>query len=117
MRWRRRWWPWPLIPASPPAVRLTHDEEHYLIDEGAPLHVVICGEPHPLSPGTLVAVPLTCRYASADGFVMRNRANDRAAPTARTGAFAPSAATGTQDDLQPVDPRRIITASRAQEWT
>jgi alpha,alpha-trehalose phosphorylase len=39
-------------------VRLTHDEESYLIDEGDPLEVVIRGEPHLLSPGTAVVIKL-----------------------------------------------------------
>ena len=39
-------------------VRLTHDEESYLIDEGNPLEVIIRGEPHLLSPGTAVAIKL-----------------------------------------------------------
>jgi alpha,alpha-trehalose phosphorylase len=37
-------------------VHLTHDEERYLVDEGAPLEVTIRGEPHMLSPGTAVAI-------------------------------------------------------------
>ena len=37
-------------------VRLTHDEERYLLEEGDPLNVVIRGEPHLLSPGTPVAI-------------------------------------------------------------
>ncbi|HZD01429.1 MAG TPA: glycosyl hydrolase family 65 protein [Actinomycetes bacterium] len=37
-------------------VHLTHDEERYLVEEGAPLEVTIRGEPHLLSPGTTVAV-------------------------------------------------------------
>ncbi len=37
-------------------VHLTHDEERYLIDEGAPLEVTIRGEPHLLSPGTAVVI-------------------------------------------------------------
>ncbi len=40
-------------------VKLTHDEERYLIDEGTPLEVTIRGEPHLLSPGTAVAIKLT----------------------------------------------------------
>jgi alpha,alpha-trehalose phosphorylase len=40
-------------------VKLTHDEERYLIDEGIPLEVTIRGEPHLLSPGTVVAIKLT----------------------------------------------------------
>jgi alpha,alpha-trehalose phosphorylase len=39
-------------------VQLTHDEERYLLDEGAPLEVTIRGEPHLLSPGTAVAIKL-----------------------------------------------------------
>ena len=39
-------------------VQLTHDEERYLLDEGAPLEVTIRGEPHRLSPGTAVAIKL-----------------------------------------------------------
>jgi alpha,alpha-trehalose phosphorylase len=37
-------------------VQLTHDEERYLVDEGAPLEVTIRGKPHLLSPGTAVAI-------------------------------------------------------------
>jgi alpha,alpha-trehalose phosphorylase len=37
-------------------VQLTHDEERFLLDEGAPLEVTIRGEPHLLSPGTAVAI-------------------------------------------------------------
>ena len=40
-------------------VRLTHDEENYLIDEGTPLEITIRGEPHLLSPGTSVTIKLT----------------------------------------------------------
>ncbi|HZD68631.1 MAG TPA: glycosyl hydrolase family 65 protein [Actinomycetes bacterium] len=40
-------------------VRLTHDEERYLIDEGAPLEVTIRGESHLLSPGAPVAIKRT----------------------------------------------------------
>jgi len=40
-------------------VRLTHDEETYLVEEGAPLEVVIRGEPHLLSLGTAVTIKLT----------------------------------------------------------
>jgi alpha,alpha-trehalose phosphorylase len=40
-------------------VRLSHDEETYLIEEGAPLQVIIRDEPHLLSPGTAVAIKLT----------------------------------------------------------
>ena len=39
-------------------VRLTHDEESYLIDEGDPLEVIIRGEPHLLSPKSVVAIKL-----------------------------------------------------------
>ena len=39
-------------------VQLSHDEERYLLDEGAPLEVTIRGEPHLLSPGTAVAIKL-----------------------------------------------------------
>ena len=39
-------------------VRLTHDKESYLIEEGDPLEVVIRGEPHLLTPGTEVAIKL-----------------------------------------------------------
>jgi alpha,alpha-trehalose phosphorylase len=39
-------------------IRLTHDEESYLIDEGDPLEVIIRGEPHLLSPGTAIAIKL-----------------------------------------------------------
>jgi alpha,alpha-trehalose phosphorylase len=37
-------------------VQLTHDEERFLLDEGAPLEVTIRGRPHLLSPGTAVAI-------------------------------------------------------------
>jgi alpha,alpha-trehalose phosphorylase len=37
-------------------IQLTHDQEHYLLDEGEPLEVVIRGEPHLLSPGTAVTL-------------------------------------------------------------
>ena len=40
-------------------VRLTHDQERYLIDEGEPLQVSIRGEPHLLSPGTPLAIELS----------------------------------------------------------
>jgi len=40
-------------------VRLTHDEESCLIEEGAPLEISVRGEPHLLSPGTTVAIKLT----------------------------------------------------------
>ena len=39
-------------------IRLTHDEENYLIDEGTPLEITIRGEPHLLSPGTTVTIKL-----------------------------------------------------------
>ena len=39
-------------------VRLTHGEECYLVDNGAPLNVLVRGEPHLLSPGTAVAIKL-----------------------------------------------------------
>jgi alpha,alpha-trehalose phosphorylase len=37
-------------------VQLTHDEERYLVDEGAPLEVTIRGQPHLLSPGAAVVM-------------------------------------------------------------
>lgn len=37
-------------------VRLTHDEERYLVDEGEPLQVIIRREPHLLATGTPVAI-------------------------------------------------------------
>jgi alpha,alpha-trehalose phosphorylase len=37
-------------------VQLTHNEERYGVDEGAPLKVIVRGEPHLLSPGTPVAI-------------------------------------------------------------
>ena len=40
-------------------VRLTHDEESYLIEEGDPLEVIIRGEPYLLSPGTRLVIKLT----------------------------------------------------------
>ena len=40
-------------------VRLTHDEECYLVDNGARLNVLVRGEPHLLSPGTAVAIKLS----------------------------------------------------------
>ena len=40
-------------------IRLTHDEENYLIDEGTPLEITIRGVPHLLSPGTTVTIKLT----------------------------------------------------------
>jgi alpha,alpha-trehalose phosphorylase len=39
-------------------VKLTHNEERYLIDEGASLEVIIRDEPHLLSPGTPLAIKL-----------------------------------------------------------
>ena len=36
-------------------VQLTHEEERYLVDEGKPLQVTIGGEPHLLSPGTVLS--------------------------------------------------------------
>ena len=36
-------------------VKLTHEEERYLVDEGEPLEVTIRGEPHLLSPGTALS--------------------------------------------------------------
>ena len=39
-------------------VRLTHDEERYLVEEGEPLNVLIRGESHLLSPDTPVAIKL-----------------------------------------------------------
>jgi hypothetical protein len=38
--------------------RLAHDEECYLVDNGALLNVLVRGEPHPLIPGTAVAIKL-----------------------------------------------------------
>jgi trehalose/maltose hydrolase-like predicted phosphorylase len=38
--------------------RLTHDAECYLVDNRAPLNVLVRGEPHLLSPGTAVAIKL-----------------------------------------------------------
>jgi alpha,alpha-trehalose phosphorylase len=40
-------------------VRLTHDEERYLVEKGIPLNVTIRGEPYLLSPGTPVAIKLS----------------------------------------------------------
>jgi alpha,alpha-trehalose phosphorylase len=37
-------------------VQLSHDEECYLVDEGAPLEIIIRGEPHLLSPGSPVTI-------------------------------------------------------------
>jgi len=48
-------------------VRLTHDEERYLVDEGAPLDVVVRGEPHLLSPGTPVSIKRSPHAARASG--------------------------------------------------
>jgi alpha,alpha-trehalose phosphorylase len=42
-------------------VKLTRDEERYLIEEGEPLSVLIRGEPHLLSPDTPVAIKLPPR--------------------------------------------------------
>ena len=39
-------------------VRLTHDEESYLIGEGDPLEVIVRGEPHLLSPGARLVIKL-----------------------------------------------------------
>jgi Glycosyl hydrolase family 65, C-terminal domain len=39
-------------------VKLTHDEERYLVEEGQPLNVLIRGESHLLSPDTPVAIKL-----------------------------------------------------------
>ena len=46
-------------------VRLTHDEERYGVDEGAPLKVLVRGEPHLLSPGTPVAIKRPRRDVNA----------------------------------------------------
>jgi alpha,alpha-trehalose phosphorylase len=46
-------------------VQLTHDEERYLVDEGAPLKVLVRGEPHLLSPGTPVAIKRPRRDVNA----------------------------------------------------
>ncbi len=40
-------------------VRLTHNQERYLIDEGEPLQVSIRDEPHLLTPGTPLAIKLS----------------------------------------------------------
>ena len=37
-------------------VRLTHDEERYLVEEGEPLNVLVRGESHLLSPDAPVAI-------------------------------------------------------------
>ena len=39
-------------------VKLTHDEERYLVEEGEPLNVLIRGESHLLSPDNPVAIKL-----------------------------------------------------------
>ncbi len=39
-------------------VKLTNDEERYLVEKGDPLEVIIRGEPHLLSPGTAVVIKL-----------------------------------------------------------
>ena len=39
-------------------VKLTHDEERYLVEEGEPLNVLIRGESHLLSPDSPVAIKL-----------------------------------------------------------
>ncbi len=39
-------------------VKLTHDDERYLVENGAPLNVLIRGEPHLLSMGAPVAIKL-----------------------------------------------------------
>jgi alpha,alpha-trehalose phosphorylase len=39
-------------------VKLTHDEERYLVEEGEPLNVIVRGESHLLSPDTPVAIKL-----------------------------------------------------------
>ena len=39
-------------------IKLTHDEEHYLVEEGEPLNVLIRGESHLLSPENPVAIKL-----------------------------------------------------------
>jgi len=38
-------------------VRLAHDEETYLVDEGGPLEITVRGERHVLTPGTPVTIP------------------------------------------------------------
>ena len=40
-------------------VKLTHDEERYLVDNGTPLNVLVRGEPYLLGPGTPLAIKLT----------------------------------------------------------
>jgi len=40
-------------------IKLAHDEENYLIDEGTPLEITIRGELHLLSPGSTVTIKLT----------------------------------------------------------
>jgi alpha,alpha-trehalose phosphorylase len=42
-------------------VKLTHDEERYLVEEGEPLNVLVRGESHLLSPDTPVAIKLPPR--------------------------------------------------------
>ena len=37
-------------------IKLSHDEERYLVDEGDPLNVLVRGESHVLSPGTPLAI-------------------------------------------------------------
>ncbi len=37
-------------------IKLSHDEERYLVEEGDPLNVLVRGESHVLSPGTPVAI-------------------------------------------------------------
>jgi alpha,alpha-trehalose phosphorylase len=39
-------------------VKLTHDEERYLVEEGEPLTVLVRGESHLLGPGTPVVIKL-----------------------------------------------------------
>ena len=39
-------------------IKLTHDEERYLVEKGDPLNVLVRGESHLLSPGTPVAIKL-----------------------------------------------------------
>jgi alpha,alpha-trehalose phosphorylase len=39
-------------------IKLSHDEERYLVEKGDPLNVLIRGEPHLLSPGTPIAIKL-----------------------------------------------------------
>ena len=38
--------------------RLTHGAERYLVHNGAPVNVLVRGEPHPLGPGAAVAIKL-----------------------------------------------------------